>query len=319
VLAPGCATSTGRAAAAVPAPGRAELSALMMGRVPAAILAPLLPTCREPIRQEPRHLWMNGGATNGATVHLLGYRLLMRSQLSPSRASASTPPACNGLAGPRLGPLHPDADWPFSRPPGPIPRGRAAARPLRVRAARLQPPRPAASSPPRRRFRGNVRPAARAPRTTERRTPRRNRATSSRQPAGASPVRGDARVPGSSTPGVGREPGVEAEEDRPVEGAGDWPVRSIKRSLQRRQESPRKRTKREPSPYSCGEGHGRHQGTWSGCPRTLRRRGRGMVRRVSWELERPSVAPSLRGSGSRPVYNRQTGSDGWPPGSRRGS
>src|SRR5829696_8366189 len=78
----------------------------------------------------------------------------------------------------------------------------------------------------------------------------------------------------------------------------------MKRSLQRRQESPRKRTKREPSLYSCGEGHGRHQGAWSGCPRTLRRRGRGMVRRVSWELERPSVAPSLRGSGSRPVYNR---------------
>jgi len=64
--------------------------------------------------------------------------------------------------------------------------------------------------------------------------PRRNRATSSRQPAGASPARGDARVPGSSTPGVGREPGVEAEEDRPVEGAGNWPVRSMKRSLQRR-------------------------------------------------------------------------------------
>ena len=31
-----------------------------------------------------------------------------------------------------------------------------------------------------------------------------------------------------------------------------------------------------------------------------------MVRGVSWELERPSVAPSLRGSGSRPAYNRQT-------------
>src|SRR6266540_4179605 len=98
-------------------------------------------------------------------------------------------------------------------------------------------------------FRRNVRPAARAPRTTERRAPRRNRATSSRQPAGASPARGDARVPGSSTPGVGREPGVEAEEDRPIEGAGDWPVRSIKRSLQRRQEYPRERAKREPSPY----------------------------------------------------------------------
>ncbi len=148
------------------------------------------------------------------------------------------------------------------------------------------------------RFRRNVRPVARAPRSTERRAPRRNRATSSRQPAGVSPVRGDARVPGSSTPGVGREPGVEAEEDRPLEGAGDWPVRSMKRSLQRRQESPRKRTKREPSLYSDGEGHGRHLGAWSGCQGTLRRRGRGTVGRLSWELERPSVAPSLRGSGS---------------------
>jgi hypothetical protein len=32
-----------------------------------------------------------------------------------------------------------------------------------------------------------------------------------------------------------------------------------------------------------------------------------MVRGVSWELERPSVAPSLRGSGSRPAYNRHNG------------
>jgi hypothetical protein len=170
-------------------------------------------------------------------------------------------------------------------------------------SARVWPPQSSSG----RRFRRNVRPVARAPRSTERRAPRRNRATSSRQPAGVSPARGDARVPGSSTPGVGREPEVEAEVDRPIEGAGDWPVRSIKRSLQRRQESPRKRTKREPSLYSCGEGHGRHQRAWSGCPRTLRRRGRGMVRGVSWELERPSVAPSLRGSGSRPAYNRHNG------------
>jgi len=46
--------------------------------------------------------------------------------------------------------------------------------------------------------------------------PRRNRATSSRQPAGVSPVRGDARVPGSTAPGVGRDPGVEAERQRLV-------------------------------------------------------------------------------------------------------
>src|SRR6266542_2876000 len=48
---------------------------------------------------------------------------------------------------------------------------------------------------------------------------RRNRATSSRQPAGASPARGDARVPGSTAPGVGRDPGVEAERQHLVEEA----------------------------------------------------------------------------------------------------
>jgi hypothetical protein len=53
-----------------------------------------------------------------------------------------------------------------------------------------------------------------------------------------------------------------------------------------------------------GEGHGRHLGTWSGCPGTLRRRGRGMVRRLSWELERPSSVPAC-GDGSVPVYNRK--------------
>jgi hypothetical protein len=36
--------------------------------------------------------------------------------------------------------------------------------------------------------------------------------------------------------------------------------------------------------------------TWSECPRILRRRERGTVRRVSWELERASVAPGF-GSG----------------------
>ena len=45
---------------------------------------------------------------------------------------------------------------------------------------------------------------------TERRKRRCDRATSSRQPAGGSPARGDARVPGSAAPGVGRDPGVEA-------------------------------------------------------------------------------------------------------------
>jgi hypothetical protein len=60
----------------------------------------------------------------------------------------------------------------------------------------------------------------------------RNRATSSRQPAGESPVRGDARVPGREAPVRGREAGCEA-------GWNNRPVRSMKRSLQRRHRNPR--------------------------------------------------------------------------------
>ena len=55
----------------------------------------------------------------------------------------------------------------------------------------------------------------------------RNRSSSSGQHAGVSPVRGDARVPGSEVPVRRREAGCEA-------GWSDWPVRSIKRSLRRR-------------------------------------------------------------------------------------
>ena len=50
----------------------------------------------------------------------------------------------------------------------------------------------------------------------------------------------------------------------------------------------------EPSPFPKGEGHGRHQRSWSGCPGTSRRRGLGMARRLSSELERSSSAPDLR-------------------------
>src|SRR6266511_5824143 len=48
----------------------------------------------------------------------------------------------------------------------------------------------------------------------------------------------------------------------------------MKRSLQRRHRNPRASgAKGEPSLCRAGEGHGRHQGTWSGCPRTPRRIG----------------------------------------------
>jgi hypothetical protein len=64
------------------------------------------------------------------------------------------------------------------------------------------------------------------------------------------------------------------------------------------------RGKGEPSLFPAGEGHGRHHWSWSGCLGTSRRRGRGTVGRLSWELERASSAPTLRGSGSGAVYNR---------------
>ena len=126
----------------------------------------------------------------------------------------------------------------------------------------------------------------------------RNRSTSSGQPAGVSPVWGDARVPGSEAPVRRREAGCEA-------GWIDWPVRSMKRSLRRRKCSPSLAAKEEPSPRERGEGHGTHLGAWSGCGGTSRRMGRGTVRRLSWELGRPSSAPSLRGAGAASAYKRR--------------
>ena len=125
----------------------------------------------------------------------------------------------------------------------------------------------------------------------------RNRSTSSGQPAGVSPVRGDARVPGSEAPVRRREAGFEA-------GRINWPVRSIKRSLRRRECSPSLTAKEEPSLHEHGEGHGTHPGAWSGCAGTSRRTGRGTARRPTWELGRPSSAPSLRATGSMPSYNQ---------------
>ena len=128
----------------------------------------------------------------------------------------------------------------------------------------------------------------------------RNRSTSSGQPAGVGPVRGDARVPGSEASVRRREAGCEA-------GWINWPVRSIKRSLRRRHRSPLfVAVKEVPSPREQGEGHGTHLGAWSGCGRTSRRMGRGTVRRLSWELGRPSSARSLRGIGAASVYKRRS-------------
>ena len=107
-------------------------------------------------------------------------------------------------------------------------------------------------------------------------------------------------TPGSPVarlPASGETPVVEAEQRSPWKGASNRPVRSIKRSLQRRHLHPAEpRAKGEPSPCKQGEGHGRHLGAWSGCPRTLRRMGRGTVGRLPWELERASSAPGPAGS-----------------------
>src|SRR5207247_11234918 len=62
---------------------------------------------------------------------------------------------------------------------------------------------------------------------------------SSGQPASASLVRGDARVPGSAAPGVGRDRAVEAERQSPCKGTSNW-------SGLQRQRSPCKRRHANP-------------------------------------------------------------------------
>src|SRR6266542_3057088 len=125
----------------------------------------------------------------------------------------------------------------------------------------------------------------------------RNRSTSSGQPAGESPVRGDARVPGSEAPVRGREAGCEA-------GWINWPVRGMKRSLRRRHCSPPFGGQGGAEPARTGQRPWKAPQTWSGCRRTSRRKGRGTVRRLSWELGRPSSARVLRGPGSVSAYKR---------------
>jgi hypothetical protein len=65
------------------------------------------------------------------------------------------------------------------------------------------------------------------------------------------------------------------------------------------------RAKREPSLSNMGEGHGRHSCTWSGCSRTLRRKG-------TWNGEKGVVGtgetllgPGPAGIRSAPAYNRR--------------
>jgi hypothetical protein len=86
---------------------------------------------------------MDADAAKGATVRLLGYRLLMSSQLSSSRASATKPLRWNGLAGAGPGTLHPGGHRPFR---GHSARSRAAGshqgRSASLRGGRSQVGRP---------------------------------------------------------------------------------------------------------------------------------------------------------------------------------
>jgi hypothetical protein len=103
-----------------------------------------------------------------------------------------------------------------------------------------------------------------------------------------SPVWGDAKVPGSDAPVRHREVGCEAERMQLASPQHQVnPAASLRRTC-------RWWVEEEPSLFTKGEGHGRHQRSWSGCLGTSRRRGSGMVRKLSSELERSSSAPGLR-------------------------
>ena len=84
-------------------------------------------------------------------------------------------------------------------------------------------------------------------------------------------------------------------------------VRSIKRILQRRKGYCESRIKGEPSLCGFGEGQGRYLRFWSGYPRTPRRRGSGTFGKLSWELERPSLALIMRRSGAHLVITGAPG------------
>ena len=84
-------------------------------------------------------------------------------------------------------------------------------------------------------------------------------------------------------------------------GGCNSPVRSIKRSLPRRQYFPRKGS--TGSRASCLWAKAMEGvKTWDGQPRrTRRRRGRGTVGQPSWEQERPVSAPAERPVGGPPT------------------
>ena len=107
---------------------------------------------------------------------------------------------------------------------------------------------------------------------------------------------GDARVPGSVAPGVGRDPAVEAERQSPRGG-------EQLTGLQRQRNPPAalsRNTRREAAPRRSPAPEAEAKATEStpdlervpkNSPGVM---GVELVRRLSWELERPSSAPGLR-------------------------
>ena len=77
-------------------------------------------------------------------------------------------------------------------------------------------------------------------------------------------------------------------------GGCNSPVRSIKRSLPRRKHSPRKGTTGSRAWHSVAKAMEGVKILEAQPRRTLRRRGRGMVRQPSWKQERPVSAPAVR-------------------------
>ncbi len=148
---------------------------------------------------------------------------------------------------------------------------------------------------------------------TEGRKRRCNRATSSWQPAGGSPARGDARVPGSAAPGVGRDPGVEAGRGATGQSAASSEACGVVRNP--RASGPR-------GSRACIPVAKAMDGTWEPGAGAQEPSGVGGVEwpegcRGNWRGPR---WPRAAGPGSEHADNRPPpGSGGRPPGSRRGS
>src|SRR5437879_3031787 len=93
---------------------------------------------------------------------------------------------------------------------------------------------------------------ARAPRPERGWSTATNRATSSGQPTSASLVRGDARVPGSTAPGMGRDPACRSGATKSLQGGEQLTGLQRQRSLGKRRQKAVERRARESRAYGSG-------------------------------------------------------------------